>query len=184
MARHRAGRTWEICMNRKIFRFVLLLLLTVSACDHGTQKRLIDTYRAADFSSSKSLRTRSEVTIESTFDLGRAYQVTSRRLEYVPVPQDSEPPIDDYGQLVGLQVVIAEEPLDDEEQDAVARRAALQHLEVRLPSRVLRRNDLYYRWVVEYTSGNGKRLTMRKSRIFRSRADGSEPESEDEEVVF
>ena len=68
-------------MNRKTFGVVLLLLLTVSACDHGTQKRLIDTYRAADFSSSKSLRTRSEVTIESTFDLGRAYQVTSRRLE-------------------------------------------------------------------------------------------------------
>lgn len=173
-----------IWMNRTFLWVVGILLLAVGACDHGTQKRLIETYRAADFASSKSHLTRAGVTITSTFDLGRAYQVTSRRMEYVPVPPDSEPPIDAYGQLAGLQVVLAEEPLEDEEQDAAARRAALQYLEVRLPSRVLRRNDLYYRWVVEYTSGNGNRLTMRKSQIFRSRADQMGSESEDEQVTF
>ena len=170
-------------MNRTALGVLGLVLVAAGACDHGTQRRLIETYRAADFSSSKSHVTRSGMTIASTFDLGHAYQVTSRRLEYVPVPQDSDPPIDDYGELVGLRIVLAEMPSEDEVQDAAVRRVALQHLEVQLPSSVLRRNDLYYRWVVEYTSGNGKRLTMRKSQIFRSRADKVGPEAEDEQVT-
>lgn len=154
-----------------------------AACD-GSQARLIESYKAAEFQGSNSALDRSEVTLSTSFEIGRAYEVTSRRLEYAAVEPDAEPPIDEWGQLVRPKFMNVVDPtLIDENGEEIVERRSNGVLEAVLPAGVLRPGALYYRWVLEYSSG-GDRLTMRKSDIFLSGVDRETPEAEDAPVAF
>ncbi len=173
-------------MGGRLKRACLTILavgwLSAVACDHGTQARIIRTYRQAEFSSSHSQLTRNEVTLTTSFELGLAYQVTSRRVEYVPAEADAGPPVDEHGELIGPKVQTAEDPDADKATEPGVRRSG-GTMTAKFPSRLLRRNDLYYRWVVEYTNASGSTLDMRKSAVFRTSSDRPEPEAEDERVT-
>ena len=110
-------------MKRFSFLIGVLPVLFV-ACD-GSQARLIESYRAAEFQTSSSSLDRSEVTLSTSFEIGRAYEVTSRRLEYAAVESDAEPPIDEWGQLVQPKFMIVTDPtmVDENGEPIVERRS-------------------------------------------------------------
>ena len=100
----------------------------------------------------------------------------------VPVEAEEGPPVDEHGELIGPKVQTAEDPDADKETEPGVRRSG-GTMTTRFPSRLIRRNDLYYRWVVEYTNASGSTLDMRKSAVFRTSSDRPEPEVEDERVT-
>ncbi len=162
----------------------LAAVVALAACDQGQQRRLVDTYRAAEFDVSRSRLARGALTLHTSFRLGNAYEVTSTRIEFVPVEPDADPPVDGGGELVGAQVRQAEmeEAVTPSAATAAATDAAgapeRRALKASVPGRLVRAKHLYYRWVVEYTSG-GDRLSMRKSPIFRAAAEGNGAEATD-----
>lgn len=186
--RGRAGRT--VSRGRASARGCWALVATIgfalAGCEDPNQRRLIETYRAAAFPSSHSELTRGGLTLTASMDLGKAYEVVATRIEYVSVADDAEVPIDEDGELVRprVQNVDVEASAADSSAklpDASPRTGKTSTLQTRLPSRLLRSQALYYRWVVEYSSG-GDRLSMRKSDIFRTDRDRAGAGEGDERI--
>lgn len=170
-------------MKRSTGGLCALLVLAGAGCDGAGQQRLIETYRSADFGSSRSEVSRSSVVLSTSFRLGHAYEITAERVEYVSTPAGDPPPLDERGRLVRPRIEDAERPEPAEGDDpGEARPADLHRLTASLPAHLLGEGDLYYRWVVEYASGDD-RVSMRKSDIFRATVAGTGRAGEDERIV-